>query len=85
MATVFVEARPKGRPEGSPIEDYVVEGPRGSRPRKLFLTVVLSGPISIRPPCENRRCFGLHPPLRCPSSVQSDSSAAWLARENQLY
>lgn len=25
MANVFVEARPKGRPEGSPIEDYVVE------------------------------------------------------------
>jgi hypothetical protein len=25
MATVFVEARPKGRPEGSPITDYVVE------------------------------------------------------------
>ncbi|MGH6878514.1 MAG: hypothetical protein ACREHV_14225 [Rhizomicrobium sp.] len=25
MANVFVEARPKGRPEGSPIDDYVVE------------------------------------------------------------
>jgi hypothetical protein len=25
MANVFVEARPKGRPEGSPITDYVVE------------------------------------------------------------
>jgi hypothetical protein len=25
MATVYVEARPKGRPEGSAIEDYVVE------------------------------------------------------------
>ena len=25
MAVVFVEARPKGRPEGSPITDYVVE------------------------------------------------------------
>ena len=25
MATVFIEARPKGRQEGSPIEDYVVE------------------------------------------------------------
>jgi len=25
MPNVFVEARPKGRPEGSPIEDYVVE------------------------------------------------------------
>lgn len=25
MATVFVEARPKGRVEGSPITDYVVE------------------------------------------------------------
>lgn len=25
MANVYVEARPKGRPEGSPISDYVVE------------------------------------------------------------
>ena len=25
MATVYVEARPKGRAEGSPIDDYVVE------------------------------------------------------------
>lgn len=25
MANVYVEARPKGRPEGSSIEDYVVE------------------------------------------------------------
>ena len=25
MTTVFVEARPKGRPEASPIQDYVVE------------------------------------------------------------
>ncbi len=25
MANVFVEARPEGRPEGSPIEGYVVE------------------------------------------------------------
>lgn len=25
MADVFIEARPKGRPEGSRIEDYVVE------------------------------------------------------------
>src|SRR5262249_46982025 len=25
MANVYVEPRPKGRPEGSPIEDYVVE------------------------------------------------------------
>jgi hypothetical protein len=25
MANVFVEARPKGKPEGSPITDYVVE------------------------------------------------------------
>ena len=25
MAVVYVEARPKGRPEGSPINDYVVE------------------------------------------------------------
>ncbi len=25
MANVYIEARPKGRPEGSAIEDYVVE------------------------------------------------------------
>ena len=25
MATVYIEARPKGRAEGSPIDDYVVE------------------------------------------------------------
>lgn len=25
MANVYVEPRPKGRPEGSPIQDYVVE------------------------------------------------------------
>lgn len=25
MANVYIEARPKGRPEGSPITDYVVE------------------------------------------------------------
>ena len=25
MPNVFVEPRPKGRPEGSPIEDYVLE------------------------------------------------------------
>jgi hypothetical protein len=25
MANVYIEARPKGRSEGSPIEDYVVE------------------------------------------------------------
>ena len=25
MAIVFVEARPKGKPEGSPIDDYIVE------------------------------------------------------------
>jgi hypothetical protein len=25
VASVFVEARPKGRPKGSPIDDYVVE------------------------------------------------------------
>jgi hypothetical protein len=25
MANIYVEARPKGRPEGDPIDDYVVE------------------------------------------------------------
>jgi hypothetical protein len=29
MANVYVEARPKGRPEGSAIEDYVVEDQAG--------------------------------------------------------
>jgi len=28
MANVYVEARPKGRPEGSHIDDYVVERAR---------------------------------------------------------
>ena len=26
MRNVFIEARPKGRPEGSHVDDYVVEG-----------------------------------------------------------
>jgi hypothetical protein len=25
MANMYVESRPKGRPEGSPVDDYVVE------------------------------------------------------------
>ena len=25
MTVVFIEARPKGKPEGSPIEDYIIE------------------------------------------------------------
>ena len=25
MSNVYIEARPKGRPDGAPIEDYVVE------------------------------------------------------------
>lgn len=29
MANVFIEARPKGRPEGSPITDYVIEDGEG--------------------------------------------------------
>lgn len=29
MANVYIEARPKGRPEGSPVEDYVVEDHAG--------------------------------------------------------
>ena len=29
MANVYVEARPKGRTEGTPIEDYVVEDHAG--------------------------------------------------------
>jgi hypothetical protein len=37
MTTVFIEARPKGRPEGSAIEDYVVEE-RGDRVLKTFRT-----------------------------------------------
>ena len=35
MTTVFIEARPKGRPEGSPIEDFVVEE-QGDRVLKTF-------------------------------------------------
>jgi hypothetical protein len=26
MSNVYIEPRPKGRPEGDPIDDYVVEG-----------------------------------------------------------
>jgi hypothetical protein len=37
MTTVFIEARPKGRPEGSAIEDYVVEE-QGDRVLKTFKT-----------------------------------------------
>jgi hypothetical protein len=37
MTTVFIEARPKGRPEGSPIEDFVVEE-KGDRVLKTFKT-----------------------------------------------
>jgi hypothetical protein len=37
VATVFIEARPKGRPEGSEIEDYVVEE-QGDRVLKRFKT-----------------------------------------------
>jgi hypothetical protein len=37
MTTVFIEARPKGRPEGSEIEDYVVEE-QGDRVLRTFKT-----------------------------------------------
>jgi hypothetical protein len=37
MTTVFIEARPKGRQEGSAIEDYVVEE-QGDRVLKTFTT-----------------------------------------------
>lgn len=30
MANVYVEPRPKGRPEGTPIQDYVVEFAHGA-------------------------------------------------------
>ncbi len=30
MANVYIEPRPKGRPEGTPIEDYVVEFAQGA-------------------------------------------------------
>jgi len=30
MANVYIEPRPKGRPEGSPINDYVVEDGAGN-------------------------------------------------------
>ena len=31
MANVFVEPRPKGKPEGTPIEDYILEHAGGER------------------------------------------------------
>jgi hypothetical protein len=37
MTTVFIEARPRGRPEGSPIDDYVVEE-KGDCVLKTFRT-----------------------------------------------
>jgi len=43
MANVYVEARAKGRPEGSPIEDYVVEDHPdhvfGTRPNLLLAPI----------------------------------------------
>jgi hypothetical protein len=35
MANVFVEARPKGKPAGSPITDYIVEDRADSRSRVI--------------------------------------------------
>ena len=35
MANVYIEPRPKGRPEGNPTDDYVVGGPCGPRPHHL--------------------------------------------------
>ena len=37
MANAYVEARPKGRVEGSPIEDFVVEG-QADHPLASFKT-----------------------------------------------
>jgi hypothetical protein len=37
MTTVFIEARPKGRREGTPIDDFVVEE-KGDRVLKTFKT-----------------------------------------------
>lgn len=37
MANVYVEARPKGRPEGTRIDDYVVED-QGDRVLAVFST-----------------------------------------------
>jgi hypothetical protein len=37
MAVVYIEARPKGKPEGSPIVDYVVEE-HADRPLGTFKT-----------------------------------------------
>ena len=31
MANVYVEPRPKGRPEGAPIDDYILEFAHGAR------------------------------------------------------
>lgn len=37
MANVYIEARPKGRPQGDPIQDYVVEE-QGDRVLGTFRT-----------------------------------------------
>src|ERR1700692_3276705 len=64
---------------------------RRSRDRRAFATVSPRAP-GVRdrlPPLAlrtlGRRCSGLHPSLRCPSSARPDSSAAWLARVKPLY
>lgn len=41
MANVYIEARPKGRPEGDPIESYVVEDKDG-RQLAIFQTQELA-------------------------------------------
>src|SRR2546429_6422479 len=57
---------------------------------RLLLPSTVPRPPGVRDrlsPCAlralRRRRFGLHPPLRCPSSAQPDSSAAWLARDHR--
>jgi hypothetical protein len=59
------------RTEGLRVRNRTINGPSGwSR-------------AGMRPatPAAERRCFGLHPSPRCPSSVPTDSSAASLARD----
>jgi hypothetical protein len=55
MANVHIEARPKGRQEGTSIEDYVLEE-QGDRVLKTFKTQAEA--ISARPASERQEDFG---------------------------
>ena len=56
MATVYVQARPKGRPDGSPINDYVVEAVRAvARGRSRLRTAPHHEGIYFHPHPEEQR------------------------------